>query len=238
MAELTQAQEDTVAVAMQQAYDTWLPVVQRTVLLSYNRYGMMPDPAAINSTAALWRSEIEQVENQQLAPIAAENYKSEAVEDTFTVGDAIMVGAAAATLVYLMGQIGEIQSTLVNLTLGVTAVVAAASITQFLDPQNPHWAAKSRQVAATEGDRWAQAGTLSGALSAQRRDGIRRQKIWQTRRDNLVRDAHEHAQGQRKDLTEPFIVGGFPMMYPMDPAAPPSLVVNCRCWLRIVKRGA
>jgi hypothetical protein len=31
-----------------------------------------------------------------------------------------------------------------------------------------------------------------------------------------------------------FDVGGFPMMFPHDPAAPPSEVINCRCVLLVV----
>lgn len=238
MAELTTSQEAAVAAVVQQAYNTWLPIAQAAVLGGYERYGSAPDPNALLLTANAWRTQIQDIQNQALQPLAEQNFDEEAPDDQFSLGDALMVAAAAATTFFLMSQLGEIQSTLVNLTLaaGGTAA-AAAAIAEYLSPDNPHWTAKAQQVAATEGDRWAQAATLSGAMKAQQADGIRRDKIWMTRRDSLVRDAHAHVQGQQRPLNQPFLVAGFPMMYPMDPAAPPQLVINCRCWIRIAKRG-
>jgi hypothetical protein len=239
MAELTPAQEDQVAAAAGAAYATWLPAVQTATLAAYTRFGMMPDPAAIGTTGALWQQQITQLQQQALEPVAQASYEEESPDGTFTVGDALLVAAAAATTAFLFAQLGEVQSALVRLTLvtGGGAAAVAAAFRDFLNPASGFWTAKARQVAVTEGDRWAQAGTLSGARAAQARDGIRREKIWQTRRDDLVRDAHRHVQGQRRGLGEPFNVDGFPMQYPHDPIAPPDLVVNCRCWMRIVKRG-
>lgn len=239
MAELTAQQEAAVAAAVQQMYAAWLPVASAAVLSATTLYGNPPDPAAMNSTAELWQQQIRQLETQQLQPLAADNYDQEDPDGSFDATTALIVAAAAATLYFLMAQIGEIQTALYAIiAVSATTVAAVAGVSEFLSPSNPHWAAKAQQVAATEADRWAQAGTLAGAVRAEQRDGVRRQKIWQTRRDNLVRDAHREMQGRRVDLNVPFNVAGFPMMYPHDPSAPPELVVNCRCWIRIVKRGS
>ena len=56
-------------------------------------------------------------------------------------------------------------------------------------------------------------------------------RTWRSRRDALVRRAHREADGQTRELGEPFIVDGFPLRYPGDPLGPPALVRNCRCWV-------
>lgn len=63
-------------------------------------------------------------------------------------------------------------------------------------------------------------------------------KTWRTRRDHRVRPTHKDAEGQTVPLDAPFIVGGWPMMYPADPAAPASEVVNCfPGWVRVSTSG-
>ncbi len=63
-------------------------------------------------------------------------------------------------------------------------------------------------------------------------------KRWDTEKDRRVRQTHQEVDGQVTDLSQPFYVGGYPMMYPGDPLAPPEEIVNCRCDLRIInERG-
>lgn len=237
MAELTVAQERQVAAYIEGMYAQWLPQVEAAVLGGYNRFGAMPDPAAVNATAATWNQQVQQLINQQLIPLAQASYGEQDPEGQFTLGDALVAAAATATVFFLAAQVGEIRSQLVTvIAAAVTAQQAAALVADFLRPAV--WAAKAAQLAATEGDRWVQVATLAGALAAQRRDGVERVKEWTTRRDDRVREAHADAAGQRRGLREFFSVGGFPMLYPKDPAAPPYLVVNCRCGLRILKQGA
>jgi hypothetical protein len=62
-------------------------------------------------------------------------------------------------------------------------------------------------------------------------------KVWRTRRDNRVRDAHVSMEGQVQGLLEPFIApGGAKLRYPGDPTAPIELVINCRCWVTPLRR--
>ncbi|MEU5834484.1 phage minor head protein [Streptomyces diacarni] len=60
-------------------------------------------------------------------------------------------------------------------------------------------------------------------------------KQWLTRRDTRVRDAHQKANGQLRLLDEPFTVAGVSMAAPGDPSAPPELVINCRCVLKMAR---
>lgn len=60
------------------------------------------------------------------------------------------------------------------------------------------------------------------------------QKEWVATLDNRTRIDHVHADGQVVPLDQPFIVGGWPLMYPGEIGAPASEVVNCRCTLTYV----
>ena len=55
---------------------------------------------------------------------------------------------------------------------------------------------------------------------------------WQTQKDEKVRGTHAAADGQTKPINEPFIVGGYAMMFPGDTLTsnpPGDLTINCRC---------
>ena len=238
MAELTPQQEAELEAAYYAAFAAWLPAASAAVLGGYNRFGAAPNISAINATSTLWRAEVARVSQRDLQPVAEEAYTDQiagmAGIAAFSLNLPFIGAAAAATTAFLAAQIGEVEASLRHIARNsVTITEAATAIAAYLDPRNPHWRSKARQFAQTEGDRWAQAATLAGAVMAQRADGFSRVKIWESRDDELVRPAHAMADGQRRPLLAPFNVAGFPMMYPHDPAAPPDLVVNCRCGLRI-----
>lgn len=54
-------------------------------------------------------------------------------------------------------------------------------------------------------------------------------KRWLATDDTRTRPDHREADGQLAAWSQPFVVGGFPMMHPHDPAAPAREVINCRC---------
>lgn len=62
-------------------------------------------------------------------------------------------------------------------------------------------------------------------------DSRARFKMWIAILDEKTRPDHEDADGQVVEITEPFDVGGWPMMYPKDDSmgAPLDEIVNCRC---------
>jgi hypothetical protein len=69
--------------------------------------------------------------------------------------------------------------------------------------------------------------------------GDQLQKEWIASFDDRVRDTHSDADGQIVDQNAPFLVGGSQMMFPGDPSAPASEVINCRCSIaHIPKEGA
>lgn len=95
---------------------------------------------------------------------------------------------------------------------------------------------RAERIARTEATRAWNAGALGAAraLTGPDRPLV---KQWLTRRDPRVRDTHSSVDGQIRLLDEPFDVGGVPMNAPGDPAAPPELVVNCRCILALAWAG-
>ena len=54
-------------------------------------------------------------------------------------------------------------------------------------------------------------------------------KKWLTSGLGNVRDTHVEANGQVRQINEPFEVGGFDLMHPSDPTGPPEEVINCHC---------
>ncbi|AIV35610.1 phage minor head protein [Streptomyces sp. CCM_MD2014] len=94
--------------------------------------------------------------------------------------------------------------------------------------------ARQERTAATEASRAWNTATLEAgrALTGPDRPLV---KQWRTRGDRKVRDAHDDVDGQLRLLDEPFRVGGHDMDGPGDPTAPASLVVNCRCRLRLAR---
>ena len=73
-----------------------------------------------------------------------------------------------------------------------------------------------------------------GAFEAYKQSGVVQKKEWLTARDERVRDSHWAADGQVKNLDEPFTLGsGVEIMYPGGDG-PPEEVINCRCTVRPV----
>lgn len=53
--------------------------------------------------------------------------------------------------------------------------------------------------------------------------------MWLSMRDPAVRPTHVAVDGEVVPYGVAFLVGGWPMMHPHDPAGPPGETVNCRC---------
>lgn len=80
--------------------------------------------------------------------------------------------------------------------------------------------------------------TSNGAAIAQARTaGVEMVKEWIHTHDDRTRATHKNFSPAnplgivhpRVPLSEPFIVGGFPLDFPGDPTGPPGQVINCRC---------
>lgn len=88
--------------------------------------------------------------------------------------------------------------------------------------------ARARVIARTE----AVGSSNAGSIAFMRATGEVATKAWTCHRDGRTRPAHLAADGQEVDLDAKFMVGGFPMDHPGDPAGPASMTIQCRCVLR------
>jgi uncharacterized protein with gpF-like domain len=62
-------------------------------------------------------------------------------------------------------------------------------------------------------------------------------KVWLAKIDPATRDSHAELDGKTvsgdsETVAEKSFVAGMTLRYPMDPAAPASEVINCRCAMR------
>jgi len=67
------------------------------------------------------------------------------------------------------------------------------------------------------------------SLDAEARDLGFTEKRWVATIDGRTRQSHALANGQRKPIDQPFLVGGERLRFPHDPAGSAGNVINCRC---------
>lgn len=67
-----------------------------------------------------------------------------------------------------------------------------------------------------------------GQIEGYRQNGIKT-KEWAAGIDGDTRDAHRAADGQKRGLDDPFLVGGEYLQTPGDPSGSPENTINCRC---------
>lgn len=65
--------------------------------------------------------------------------------------------------------------------------------------------------------------------------GVNVTKQWVSLRDERVRQTHRHLHGEKVAASSAFYVDGIPIRFPKDPLAPPSMTINCRCFLKFGK---
>lgn len=86
---------------------------------------------------------------------------------------------------------------------------------------------RARAIARTE----THAGAMGGSLAAAQVIEIDTRKRWNATEDGRTRPDHADADGQERDLSAFFDIGGDSMQHPGDPSGQAAQVVNCRCVL-------
>lgn len=84
---------------------------------------------------------------------------------------------------------------------------------------------RSDTIARTE----THAAANTSALATAKATGLNLVKEWAAAEDERTRKAHDDADGQRRELDEPFNVGGEELNRPGDPNGRAANVINCRC---------
>jgi len=100
------------------------------------------------------------------------------------------------------------------------------------------WPNRAVVVARTETAGAVNAGVFHGAvLDAQNRGDVAPFKVWISTEDQRTRPTHVAADQQRTLLSQPFRVGGAPLMFPGDPRGPANEVIQCRCTMLPIVLG-
>ena len=121
----------------------------------------------------------------------------------------------------------------------LTGIMQGENLKQITDRVAPYVdgnrksAVRATRTAVTS----AQNGGRQYAYQEAAKLGIDIRKRWIATKDGHTREAHGMADGQVVAYDEPFVVGGFKMMFPGDTSAPGHLVWNCRCTMRTQEKA-
>lgn len=108
---------------------------------------------------------------------------------------------------------------------------------QLLRTNSERWTNRGVVVARTESISAYNGGTNDAFSVIQDETGEAFEKLWLATMDHRTRDTHFIADGQRVAFANPFIVGGFPGMFPGDPLLPAQERIQCRCTFLVVEPG-
>ena len=218
----------------------WLVETSRRVL----RGSGPPDLDAIWAQAPAWHTAVEHVVQGAVKDAMRSGYTALMGDDypwdqrvfvATYLGQVTnrMVRTSEDTYDLVAGQVAEA----VNLGEGIPQI--RDRVDQVLSTTaTERWPNRATVVARTE---------AIGALNAGRNDAFQAyaedepdeelEKVWLATSDSRTRKTHQIADGQRVPLDQPFIVGGFPLMFPGDPSGPPQEVIQCRCTQLLVEVG-
>ena len=229
--------EASIAALVLSMYAAWLAVAAAAVLAAFTRFGAPPDPTAIWSTVPIWERQVDRLISglEQIARAGwIEAGRQLGVELPFDPTDSLVQDQLARTRNLMVRTPDEVYRRIVD-ELG--AAVAndesvdqqAARVSHLLDvTDTANWPARARTVSVTEVHRAYNMGGLAAALRIQQREsGPRMLKRWDAKDDSAVRPAHRLADGQVQFASQPFMVGGEPLMSPGDPSGSPWNVINC-----------
>lgn len=213
----------------------WIPVwlgKVRELVFSVGRE--LPDPSAVLSLQADWNTDVVDRVLAELNQVAGEAWTEQSGKRWPGVND--FVDAQLQMTRNLLVRIPDevYRQIFTEIREGVAAGESVAQIADRVDSilfytGSEWWSNRSQVIANTETHRAWQAGTLAAALTYQPMTGPGWIKEWHTEMDGRERATHKRANGQRRQLSDTFTVGGASLKYPGDPAAPADEVINCRC---------
>lgn len=85
------------------------------------------------------------------------------------------------------------------------------------------------RIAVAEALQAAAVAQHEAAISAEAAVTYKVERTWHNVGDTNVRETHVTANGQRRPLDQPFLVGGHLLKHPRDPSGPSQEIINCRC---------
>jgi len=215
----------------------WLAAVKVAMFAGgVARLGLVPDPLTVFSQTPKWAALTTQYAEQVAREVLAAPYKDLFADGTLFESRPFVrnwIAARENRLQAVPNEVFGLVSQIID-----SATVNGASIPDvtaqveelFGDTSIPKWKNRARTVARTE-----VVGAYNGglhdafAMIVANDPDTEWVKRWLATEDARTRPDHVEADGQTVPFASPFIVGGFPMMYPHDPDGPPHEVINCRC---------
>ena len=215
----------------------WLAAVKVAMFAGgVARLGLVPDPMTVFSQSPKWAGLTAKYTADVAREVLAAPYK-----DLFA--DGTLFESRPFVRNWIAGRENRLQQ-VPNEVFGLVAHVIDSATTNgasipdvtaqieelFGDTSVPKWKNRARTVARTE-----VVGAYNGglhdafAMIVENDPGTQWVKRWLATEDARTRPDHVEADGQTVPFGQPFIVGGYAMMHPHDPDAPPKEVVNCRC---------
>lgn len=230
--------EEGVFKAASSGLKRWLARARDVVMTPFRKYKVVPDPTAIAATVPAWQAEVDRI-LVALTPVLRDGWAAAHLPGDFDINDPYIQANLAMTKNLLVRIPDEVHAQVVAQILegtnaGETVDQIAARVDNVLDyTGSENWPHRARVISQTETTRHASSSLLAHALLVQRQDGGIWQKEWQTRTDGRERPEHHAADHQKRNISDPFLVGGTLMMFPGDPSAPADLVCGCRCHLTV-----
>lgn len=235
--------EDGVFRAAKEGLTRWLGRAREVVMAPWRLYKAAPDATAIASTVPLWRQQVDRI-LPALTPAQREGWVAAHLTGDFDPQDPFIRANLALTHNLLVRIPDEVHAMVVAAILeGSQRAESTEQIAQRVDDiltytGSENWENRAKVIAQTETNRHFNGSMLAHGLSREQAGESSLSKQWDTRMDNKERPAHRDANNDIQPLKQPFIVGGEELLFPGDPTGKPSNVINCRCQIRLLKRGA
>lgn len=220
------------------ALASWLVTTSRRVLR-----GHVPDPEAVFSMVPAWEQAITDIIVQAVIPVMDHAYQA-------LFGDGFSWRERPNVVNYLSGVRNRL-SGIPNETFDLIGGQVAAGVT--LGEGIPEISDRVDAIlSTTESARWPNRAVVIartealGALNGSRADSFQAfadetdtemERMWLSTVDSRTRPTHVLADQQRTGVTDPFMVGGFALMFPGDPSGPAQEVIQCRCTTLLLEKG-
>lgn len=207
-----------------------LPRLQASIRQALERLGAGAGAVAGDGASRAWRAGIDLIDGPLDAALGldAPAFRISAILPQV---DARQLLAMRGFLTHKMSGVATALADRINTELGLTMIGTrnvGDTVRRVADILGKGGRSRALTVVRTElGRAYSIAAHERQAQAAKVLPGLR--KEWRRSGKLHSRPAHDAADGQIKDIDEPFEVGGVKLMFPRDPAGPPGETVNCGC---------
>jgi len=215
----------------------WLAAVKTAMFAGgIARLGLVPDPLKVFTQTPKWYALTEQYTAKVAEDVLAAPYRDLFADGTLFESRPFVrnwIADRANRLQRVPDEVyGHVATIIDKATVnGATIPDVTDQVEKLFDATDVQtWKNRARTVARTE-----VVGAYNGglhdafAMVVEADPDAAYVHRWLATDDQRTRPDHREADGQAQPWGTAFNVGGFAMMHPHDPTAPPQEVVNCRC---------